>query len=445
MLRRLVALSLLVSLACAPAFAQAASASPRAVFQQMVLDEDRAGFLRHVSPAARAQFAEFGLGRWLEEPLVHPGERHHVQVFASGPMLAHWATPGVPERKLSYSEKSAMNTATVTLSWNRFDLRESGENSDLHIRFDLKREAGAWVIAALEPSADMQRQLAALQQPAPAAGPQTPRQALLAMFFSDDKATFLRHLPDVTVAKLREMGMEEQVAAGPALATQRERDAIKTFDTGPLLLSIELPKGEKFELSVEREEVKGELAFLELGFHGYKQGTDRAAGLDPRILIKMKQETGIWKLADLGFTAHIPLDDPAFLDTIAKELTATRASAAASGAVGALKTLVTAEAIYSISYDRYTCSLAQLGGVEKGGEPSAQRAQLIDASLESGKKAGYLFRLSGCDPAGKKFRAAATPEKPGGGPAYCTDESGVIRKSGDGKATTCFASGQPMD
>lgn len=279
----------------------------------------------------------------------------------------------------------------------------------------------------------------------PPAAPQTPRQALLDMFFSKEKGALLRHLPDVTRAKLVEMGMEDQVAAGPPLPVAgRVTEGVQTFATGPVLLSVELARGEKFELAVLREEVQGATAFLDLGFHGYKAGADRAAGVDPRILIRMTLEGGVWKLADIGFSAHVPLDDPRFLDSIASEMRASRAGANQSTAVGALRTLNTAQLVYQMTYARYTCSLAQLGGVGQG-EPTAQHAQLIDQSLESGKKSGYLFQLSRCDAAGTKYRASATPDTPGAGPAFCTDQSGVIRKSDDGKSVTCFASGKPLD
>lgn len=287
--------------------------------------------------------------------------------------------------------------------------------------------------------------LAGAQSQPAAESAQTPRQALIDMFFSQDKGSILRHLPDVTVAKLKEMGMEEQVAAGPPLpVAAKDMDGVKTFATGPVLLSVDLPKGEQFALSVEREEVKGETAFLELGFHGYKQGADRAAGVDPRILIRMIQEGGVWKLADLGFSAHVPLDDPRFLDAMAKEMESARAGANKSGAVGTLRTLNTAQLVYQMTYDRYTCKLADLGGADSGKEPDAHHAQLIDSSLESGKKSGYTFAISHCDAAGKKYRASAVPDKPGE-PAYCTDQSGVIKSSEDGKAATCFASGKPLD
>lgn len=288
----------------------------------------------------------------------------------------------------------------------------------------------------------------AIAQTAPAMAPQTPRQALLDMIFSKNKGSVLRHLPDVTVTKLREMGMEDQVAAGPPLPVARDMEGVKTFDTGPLLLSVELPKGDRFELSVLRDDVQGTTAFLELGIHGFKAGektTDLSAGIDPRIVIRMIQEAGTWKLADLGFSAHVPLDDPRFLDAVAKEMAASRASANQSGAVGSLRTLNTAQMVYKMSYDRYTCSLAQLGGAATGGDPNAQHAQLIDESLESGRKSGYKFALSRCNAAGTRYRASATPEKAGGGPAYCTDESGLIKKSDDGKALTCFTGGKPLE
>jgi TonB family protein len=64
--------------------------------------------------------------------------------------------------------------------------------------------------------------------------------------------------------------------------------------------------------------------------------------------------------------------------------------------------------------------------------------------LASGKKNGYNFVISGCD--GTHYQLVAEPAVPDSGQrAYCSDESGTVRASSDGKAATCVSSGQVVE
>ena len=71
---------------------------------------------------------------------------------------------------------------------------------------------------------------------------------------------------------------------------------------------------------------------------------------------------------------------------------------------------------------------------------------LIDESLASGQKNGYILSIGGCDarPA-SMYRATAIPaNRESGMRAFCTDESEVVRYAADGKATSCMSNGIPL-
>src|SRR3954470_11247146 len=76
--------------------------------------------------------------------------------------------------------------------------------------------------------------------PPPTAPPQTPRQALLEMFFSKDPRAFDRHLPKLARKKLESFGMLER-ADRPVPFNAREMAYLTTFDSGPILLTFEPP------------------------------------------------------------------------------------------------------------------------------------------------------------------------------------------------------------
>jgi len=110
-----------------------------------------------------------------------------------------------------------------------------------------------------------------------------------------------------------------------------------------------------------------------------------------------------------------------------------------NSAVGILRTLNTAEIAYSQAHPLagYTCSLADLSG-----------AWGIGKELASGKKNGYIFEVRDCVSAKTnspiiKYRLVAYPALPGkpGAPAYCSDQSDVIRIARNGSAEDCLRNG----
>ena len=112
-----------------------------------------------------------------------------------------------------------------------------------------------------------------------------------------------------------------------------------------------------------------------------------------------------------------------------------------ASAVGSVRTINTAEVTYASTYPEIGfCSLASLGG--EGGKPTS--AGIIDNVLASGEKSGYRFAVTvGKEVPAKTYVVTAEPvEFPRTGQrAFCSDQTGVIRYSTNGKAATCLASG----
>jgi hypothetical protein len=110
-----------------------------------------------------------------------------------------------------------------------------------------------------------------------------------------------------------------------------------------------------------------------------------------------------------------------------------------NSAVSAMRTLNTAEIAYSQAHHEagYTCSLRDLSG-----------AWGINADLARGKRNGYVFELRNCGAAKVdgpivNYRLVAYPSVAAkkGSPAFCSDQSDVIRVARNGSAEDCLQSG----
>ena len=107
--------------------------------------------------------------------------------------------------------------------------------------------------------------------------------------------------------------------------------------------------------------------------------------------------------------------------------------------VSAVRTLNTAEIAYAQAHREsgYTCSLSELSG-----------AWGISRDLARGRKNGYVFELQGCTAAKAdgpivKYQVVAYPEnlKKAGTPAFCSNESDMIRVARSGSPEECLRSG----
>ena len=299
-----------------------------------------------------------------------------------------------------------------------------------------------------------------------AQAPQTARQALIEMIKSPTPAQVDRHLPAVMLNELAKLPPDAQrirqqqtmlLAMGLAMMN------VQTFDSGPVFLVIQSPKdATKIELTVERDELTGDTDAMEFGIRTYKQGKPQDLPVPLRILATMRMEGDTWRLVRVGGSVMLALDDPKFAEELVKqvqeELRKQKALQPANGTpvnrppdtrvIGSLKTLFAAETTYAKTYPNagFTCQLADLGGSMSGKGADEHAAQLIDPALAAGRKNGYKFEIAVCNAAPSSiFQIVATPlEKNIGWPAYCTDQSGVIRSIAEANASYCIEAGSPV-
>jgi hypothetical protein len=295
---------------------------------------------------------------------------------------------------------------------------------------------------------------------------QSPRQALLEMFFSKSPGTFIKHLPVATRTALEKSGAMAGLQQYSLLATQLQSQGqhFQTFDTGSVLISGEDPKtGQKIDITVENDALLGNEDAIELSFQTYKDGKPVRTPFMPHMTFTMKQEAEVWKLNEISFTVRLPLADPdllkAFTETMKNARSArtdnvsfmpqSHATPMPGGSdeqvLAAMRTVLSAEATYASNYPKvgFTCTLSDLDGFG-GGEPNEHQAMLINSGLASGKRYGYVLTLSGCGSApASSFLLTATPNaNTFGRKSFCADQSAVIRSSDDSNSAACLSPGR---
>jgi hypothetical protein len=286
------------------------------------------------------------------------------------------------------------------------------------------------------------------QMPAP---PQSPRQALLEMFFGTTPNHLEKHLPEVARKAFQQLdtGTGPSVLAEISMMASQARTAgssFQTFDSGPtLLLAEESPMQQKIEVVVEQDNLVGEENEIDLSFHMYRSGREERLPIIPRLTFMMKPEKGIWKLNEVSFTARMPLGDPNFLKGFVKDMKKKQQSSNEVMASSSIRNIVSSENAYHTAHSErgYTCSLSELA--QAGSQADAESVVgRLDPELAAGKKNGYIFALTGCD--GLHFKVAAEPAIPAAGQrAYCADQDGEIKFASNGKATTCLTRGQSLN
>lgn len=302
-------------------------------------------------------------------------------------------------------------------------------------------------------------------QPA-ASSSQTARQALIEMFFSKTPGTFVKHLPAATRDALEKSGAMASLQQYSQLVSQIQMQGqnVQTFDTGSVLLVAEDPKaGQKAEITVENDTLRGDEDDIEVRFHAHKDGQEQMSPFMPQIVFGMKQEDQVWKLNEISITLHLPLADPSLLKAItdgmkarananmtlaaAHSETPIQAAGSDGSVLAAMRTILTAEVTYASTYPNvgYTCTLSDLDGFGAD-QPNEHQAMLINSGLASGRRFGFVFTLSRCVGApATRFHLTAVPNgNTFGRKALCSDQSGVIRSSADGSGENCLASGIPV-
>jgi|SRR5476651_2607478 type IV pilus assembly protein PilA len=117
-----------------------------------------------------------------------------------------------------------------------------------------------------------------------------------------------------------------------------------------------------------------------------------------------------------------------------------RISANDSGAVATLRTLNTSQISFTTSYPTigFASTLVMLGPTPGSAVCDSVHACLIDSTLATGTKSGYVYFVTttanptaNVPPAFVDYVMAATPQQPGtsGSKNVCTGQDGVIRSS----------------
>lgn len=281
--------------------------------------------------------------------------------------------------------------------------------------------------------------------------PQTARQALLEMFMGTGRNAFNKHLPESARRFTSDDGSGFQIdmlqrisSIGRELSAQG--DKLETFEDGPMLAVVEAASGERrLEVVVERDSSQGDDEEIELSVNWYEDGQPKSLPVIPRVVFSMREEEHVWRVNDVTVSLRVPISDPQYL----KGLLKSQSGRAGSSALANLRTINTAEVTYAATYPErgFTCQLADLGPSDGSEEPAEDHAMLIDPILANGAKGGYLFAISGCDGSPvSSFQVTAVPaESDLGMPAFCADESGVVRYSGDGDGSACLSSGKNLE
>jgi type IV pilus assembly protein PilA len=123
-----------------------------------------------------------------------------------------------------------------------------------------------------------------------------------------------------------------------------------------------------------------------------------------------------------------------------------RMSANEASAVGAIRTVNTAQISYNSAYPTtgYAATLAALGGTACA-PPSAAGACLIDSGLASGTKNGYVYTLTATGTPAAAYQIIAAPTVPNqtGTRYFCSFSDAVVRSS-ESAIATCDGSITPM-
>jgi TonB family protein len=282
----------------------------------------------------------------------------------------------------------------------------------------------------------------------PAAPPQTARQALIEMFFGQTPNHLEKHLPDVTRQAFQNIeGADGKSALGMfsmiAAEAHNDKDKYETFDTGSTLFTAKNPPGgtyDKIDVRVERDDLSGDEDQIELTLHMTQKGKEEKLPFILSFTFTMKMESEIWRLNEISAGVRLPLADPNFLKAILEH----QRSQNEQMALVSMRSVRYAETSYQAANSGFACTLAALGSANKVAGGAARRGYLYDSELVTGKKYGYVFAISECD--SSHCQLVAEPGAANSGQrAFCSDESGTVRASADGKAATCLSGGEVVE
>jgi len=288
------------------------------------------------------------------------------------------------------------------------------------------------------------------QTQAPAAPPQTPRQALIEMINGGQEGA-MKHLTVEMQKSLK--GNGEFAALDQLKSTSSE---FQVFETGQVLLAANDPKShEKFEVHVDSDDLSGDTDDIDISFHQFRDGVEQDVpytAMLSRFTVGMKKQENIWRLNEVSINIKVPLGDPKLLEKFGNGIGpgmfgAKVGGVSASGKQEKPREMAPREAVMMLGFAEsqfarthpeigFTCTLPDLA------KPNMFN---LDPHIFSGEPyQGYKFSLSGCqDKPSGSFHLIAEPVSPmGKAKAFCTDATNNVRSSDDGLGSSCLTSGK---
>jgi hypothetical protein len=294
------------------------------------------------------------------------------------------------------------------------------------------------------------------QSQAPAAPPQTPRQALIEMISGGQEGA-MKHLTVEMQKSLQGDGKSN--AASQLAAFDQIRAAssgFQVFESGEVLISANDPKNnEKFEVHVDSDDLSGDTDNMDISFHQFRDGVEQDipyTAMLSRFTVGMKRQANIWRLNEISVDIKVPLGDPKLLEKFGSGIGpgmfgAKVGGVSASGKPEKPREMAPREAVMMLGFAEsqfarthpeigFTCTLPDLA------KPNMFN---LDPHIFSGEPyQGYKFSLSGCqDKPSGSFHLVAEPVSPTGkAKAFCTDATNNVRSSDDGLGSSCLTSGK---
>ena len=277
---------------------------------------------------------------------------------------------------------------------------------------------------------------------------QTARQALIEMFLGKASDAFEKHLPEVTHKVLIGEGEAPQMSIVKQIAMVGQQWSssghFETFDEGSLLVVSEPTPREKIEVVVEQDSFTGDDEIIEVSVHVYANGEPEFIPVLPRLSFTMKQEKEIWRLSEVTLLGRVPLEDPDYLKGVRKKQDEINERMV----MGRISMIISSEAAYASKHPErgYTCKMSELFS-DQTAQPAGNESGDNEALPTPDESNGYRFSLKGCDgPPASKFQLTAVPlDTESGEKAFCTDQSGKVRFSVDGKGPACLSQGEPLE
>jgi hypothetical protein len=293
---------------------------------------------------------------------------------------------------------------------------------------------------------------------------QSPRQALIEML-SGGEAPFKKHLTLEMQSKLQNMMKSSPDNAPSPLQVLTGVNSpggtkFQSFDIGPILFAFNnSQEHERYEVEIDSEEPRGEEDIMGLSLHLMRNGVEHEIPVGLHFIVKLKRQTGVWRLSAVTLSATLPVGDPRILEkswwgpALAAATGANDDVTATSAVVmderpkmnplRAVRMIGMAENLYAQRHPGlgYTCSISNLVNIGKGMDEEGMY-KFMDAEFADGLYNGYRFTITGCERApARMFRVIAEPVG-GRGKAYCSDNTNNLRAADDGRGSTCLVSGK---